>query len=136
MTQIDHYALEFVASFPQPMRPGVVYVSTAYSTAGHTCPCGCGRDVVTKLSPARYQLIFDGEVSLKPSVAATGLPCNSHYFITRGRVDWHHKLSAVKAARVQASDRRAVEDRRAPATQPEVRLVTRMWRRLKGSSSD
>ena len=37
--------------------------------------------------PARYRVIYDGEVSLKPSVAATGLPCNSHCFITPGEVD-------------------------------------------------
>lgn len=133
MTQIDHYVLEFVESFPTPMQPGVLYVSTVYSTAGHICPCGCGRDVVTKLSPARYRLIFDGEVSLKPSVAATGLPCNSHYFITRGKVDWHDKLSAAKAARVQASDQRSLEDHQAPALQPKVHLLTRLWRRLKGN---
>ncbi|OZC91744.1 hypothetical protein CH254_04500 [Rhodococcus sp. 06-412-2C] len=132
MTPIDHFVLELVESFPTPMELGVLYVSTVYSTAGHICPCGCGREVITKLSPARYRIIFDGEVSLKPSVAATGLPCNSHYFITRGRVDWHEKLSAAKAARVQASDQRSVEDRRMPA-QPEAHLLSRLWKRLKGN---
>lgn len=132
MTAIDHYTARFVESFPTPMEPGVLYVSIAYSTAGHICPCRCGREVVTKLSPARWRVIYDGEVSLKPSVAATALPCNSHYFITRGQVDWHGKLDAAQAARAQASDRRAVEVHRAPAPQPRASWWAHLWRRRKG----
>ncbi|MGY0386353.1 DUF6527 family protein [Nocardioides sp. WG-D5] len=127
----QHYIAEFVESFPTPMEPGVLYVSTRFDAAGHLCPCGCGREVVTKLSPARYRVIYDGEVSLKPSVAATGLPCNSHYFITRGEVDWHSKLDAAQAARVQASDRRAVESQHAPASKPSWWM--RIWHRVKRS---
>lgn len=130
MSGAQHYSAQFVESFPSPMEPGVLYISTKYSTAGHICPCGCGREVVTKLSPARYRVIFDGEVSLKPSVAATGLPCNSHYFITRGEVDWHHELDAVQAAKAQASDRRAVEQNRAPAPATPPPPSMRWWARL------
>jgi hypothetical protein len=133
MTRIDRYTIQFVESFPTPMERGILYASTAYSTAGHLCPCGCGREVVTKLSPARYLLIFDGEVSLSPSVASTGLPCNSHYFITRGQVDWRGKLDSAQAAQAQAADMRAVEAYRMPATPPRIRLWTRVWRRVKGS---
>jgi hypothetical protein len=110
MSRTEHYTVRFLESFPTPMEPGVLYVSTTYSTAGHICPCGCGRDVVTKLSTIRWRVVFDGEVSLTPSVAATGLPCNSHYFITRGIVDWHRKLDAHHASEAQAADRRAVEE--------------------------
>ncbi len=115
MSRFEHYTARFVDSFPTPMEPGVLYVSTTYSTAGHICPCGCGQEVITKLSPARWRVIFDGEVSLKPSVAATGLPCNSHYFITRGHVDWHRKLDTEQASAVRAVDRRAVEEHRPAA---------------------
>lgn len=128
MSRTQHYYAQFVESFPTLMEQGVLYISTKYSTAGHICPCGCGREVVTKLSPARYRVIYDGEVSLKPSVAATGLPCNSHYFITRGEVDWHLKLEAVHAARAQAADRRAVEAHQAPALSIERRG---WWARLR-----
>jgi hypothetical protein len=86
MNRTPRYVAEFVESFPTPMEPGILYISSKYSTAGHLCPCGCGREVVTKLSPARWRITLDGEVSLWPSVAATGLPCDSHYFITRGEV--------------------------------------------------
>lgn len=135
MMPINRYVAQFVESFPTPMEPGVLYISTPYSTAGHICPCGCGREVVTKLSPARYQVIFDGQVSLKPSVAATGLPCNSHYFITRGEVDWHGKLSTGGAARVQAADRRAVEIYRSSVPErARVSWWVALWRRVSGKS--
>jgi Family of unknown function (DUF6527) len=113
------------------MEEGVLYISTAYSIAGHICPCGCGREVITKLSPPRWRVIYDGEVSLKPSVAATGLPCNSHYFITRGEVDWRYKLDAVQAAKTQTADRRAIEDHRASAPSPGqgASWWSRLWRR-------
>lgn len=61
MSRIEHYTAEFVESFPTPMEPGVLYVSGIFSTAGHICPCGCGREVVTKLSPVRWKVVFDGE---------------------------------------------------------------------------
>lgn len=129
MSSTEHYEAAFVESFPTPMKSGVLYVSTAYSTAGHLCPCGCGGEVVTKLSPARYKVTFDGEISLSPSVAATGLSCNSHYFITRGEVDWHRKLDAGQAARVRTVDRRAVEEHRAAARPGRL---ARIWRAIRG----
>lgn len=132
MTPTERFIAEFVEAFPSPMEAGVLYVSVAYSTAGHICPCGCGREVVTKLSPARYRVIFDGEVSLKPSVAATGLPCKSHYFITRGWVDWHKKLDDHQAARTQASDRRDVEAHRTPIPKSGTRWWARVWDRFTG----
>lgn len=115
MSRIGHYTARFVESFPTPMEHGVLYVSATYSTAGHICPCGCGREVVTKLSPARWRVIFDGEISLSPSVAATGLPCNSHYYITRGTVDWHRKLDTRQAIAARTVDRHAVEEHRTAA---------------------
>lgn len=109
------------------MGLGNLYISSKYSIAGHICPCGCGREVVTKLSPARWRITFDGEVSLWPSVAAAGMPCNSHYFITRGEVDWRRDLTAAQAVRAREADRRAMDKHR--ATQDG--LVKRLWRRLR-----
>lgn len=134
MSRAEHYTVAFVDSFPTPMETSVLYVSTMYSTAGHICPCGCGREVVTKLSPARYRVIYDGEVSLKPSVASTGLPCNSHYFITRGRVDWHRKLDAVQTARAQAADLRAMDEHRRAGPTRRLARWARVLRRLSGRS--
>lgn len=135
MRPSQEYVPLFVESFPTPMEPGVLYVSIPYATAGHICPCGCKREVVTKLSPARWRVTFDGEVSLWPSVAATGLPCNSHYYITRGRVSWHDELSSTEAAKARAADRRAIELNRSGARDDRSVVRSgwfdRMKRRLK-----
>jgi hypothetical protein len=106
------YVAESVESFPIPLRPGVVYVSLPSSTAAHICPCGCDSEVVTKLSPARYQVSYDGEVSIYPSIASTGLPCNSHYFITRGKVEWCVPLTPKQAVRAQGADRQSLDAQR------------------------
>jgi Family of unknown function (DUF6527) len=127
MNRTPRYVAEFVESFPTPMEPGILYISSKYSTAGHLCPCGCGREVVTKLSPARWRITLDGEVSLWPSVAATGLPCDSHYFITRGEVDWRLSLTGAQAARAREADRHAVDKHRAT----DDGLAKRLWRRLR-----
>ncbi len=127
MTSTRHYGARFVDSFPTPLEPGVLYVSVVYSTAGHLCACGCGGEIVTKLSPARYRIIFDGEISLKPSVSATALPCKSHYFITRGEVDWHRSLNDVEIVKAQAADRRALEVQR-DTTTPKPRRA-KWWQR-------
>lgn len=132
MSRTARFTARFVESLPTPMEQGVLYVSASYSTAGHVCPCGCGGEVVTKLSPARWRVIFDGEVTLKPSVAATGLPCNSHYFITRGEVDWHQTLDASQVAIAQVADRRAVEAHRAPSPA----LTDKWWARLRRRKAD
>lgn len=126
MSQAEHYTAQFVTTFPTPMEPGVLYVSTTYSTAGHICACGCGREVVTKLAPARWSVIYDGEVSLHPSVASTGLSCNSHYFITRGGVNWHRKLDSSEKVAARLADQQAVDMSRAPVPAPEG-----WWQRLK-----
>ncbi|WP_328814188.1 DUF6527 family protein [Rhodococcus sp. NBC_00297] len=129
MTPTDHFAAEFVESFPSPLTPGVLYVSTKYSMTVHLCACGCGGEVAVKLAPARYRVVFDGNISLSPSVAATALPCNSHYFITRGEVDWHRQLSARQTERVRAADQRAVAAQRADF---EPGWPVRLLRRLRG----
>ena len=127
MNRTARYAAKFVESFPTPMEPGILYISAKYSTAGHLCPCGCGREVVTTLSPVRWRITFDGEVSLWTSVAATGLPCNSHYFITRGEVDGHHHVTVAEVAGAREVDRRSVEKHRAT----DDGLAKRLWRRLR-----
>lgn len=80
---------EFVEFIPDKLEEGVLYVSVIYATATHRCLCGCGREVVTPLSPTDWQLAFDGEsVSLTPSVGNWSFPCRSHYWIERNHVAW------------------------------------------------
>jgi len=84
-----HLSLEhrFVATFPEQLEPGLLYVSIEYATVSHLCCCGCGEEVSTPLSPTDWKITFDGKtVSLSPSVGSWTLPCRSHYIISQGRV--------------------------------------------------
>lgn len=101
---------EFVDFIPREMEPDTLYIAMEFATASHRCFCGCGAEVVTPLSPVGWQLYFDGEVvSLTPSVGSWSLPCQSHYWIRRDRVEWAGAMSPAEIAQVRARDRRDVQ---------------------------
>lgn len=80
---------EFVEYMPSELQEGVLYISMQYATAVHKCACGCGNKVVTPISPADWQLFFDGDtVSLTPSIGNWEFPCRSHYWIKSNKVRW------------------------------------------------
>lgn len=81
------YRFEFVTHVPDKMEADILYISIPFSTVLHLCPCGCGNEVVTKISPSRWKLMFDGEtVSLSPSIGNWYFPCQSHYWIKENRI--------------------------------------------------
>jgi hypothetical protein len=85
---------KFVEFIPSKIEQDVLYISIEYDIARHKCACGCGADIVTSLSPARWKLTYDGEtVSLSPSIGNWNHPCNSHYFITNDKVIWAGPIS-------------------------------------------
>ena len=55
-------AYEFVEHIPEELKERMLYISKTHGTAAHKCCCGCGREVVTPLSPTGWQLTFDGQV--------------------------------------------------------------------------
>jgi Family of unknown function (DUF6527) len=60
---------EFVEYIPDELKDGVLYVSMPFATVAHKCCCGCGKEVVTPLSPTDWTLIFDGKsITLDPSI--------------------------------------------------------------------
>jgi Family of unknown function (DUF6527) len=92
VNRATNYTHEFVEFVPENLADGVVYVSIEYATASHNCMCGCGSKIITPLAPNRWSITFDGEtVSLKPSIGNWSFPCQSHYWLRRGRVDWARK---------------------------------------------
>lgn len=106
-TSVDH---EFVELFPKQLAEGTIYVSIPYATVVHLCPCGCGNKVVTPLSPAEWQLTFDGAtVSLSPSVGNWEFLCRSHYWIRRNRVQWAPSWSKARIEAGQAADQRELD---------------------------
>jgi hypothetical protein len=99
---------EFVEFIPDLVEEGTVYVSIEYATVVHKCCCGCGKEVVTPLSPTDWKLIFDGKtISLDPSIGNWGFDCQSHYWIRNNRVRWAARWSPEKIAAGRAQDRLA-----------------------------
>lgn len=96
---------EFVQSFPNPMEHGILYISVQYKSMGHLCCCGCGKKVVTPLSPTGWRMTFDGQtVSVAPSVGSWNLDCKSHYWIAGNHVKWAGSFSDDTIAEVFARD--------------------------------
>ncbi|MDX2094435.1 MAG: DUF6527 family protein [Alphaproteobacteria bacterium] len=98
-------AHEFVEFIPRDMEERTLYIAMEFATASHRCFCGCGAEVVTPLSPTAWQLSYDGEnVSLNPSIGSWSLPCQSHYWIRRGKVEWSYAMSKEEIAAVKRRD--------------------------------
>lgn len=96
----------FVDLIPDKLEAGTVYVCIPYATVVHACCCGCGREVVTPLTPLDWKLTFDGEtISLAPSIGNWSLECQSHYWIKGNRVHWAPRMSAAAIERGRAEDR-------------------------------
>src|SRR5438128_4687552 len=88
---------EFVEFIPEQMKERTLYVSIPYKTVVHLCCCGCGREVITPLSPTDWRLTFDGaSISLHPSIGSWSLPCKSHYWIDRNRAKWAPRWSQAE----------------------------------------
>jgi hypothetical protein len=99
----------FIDAAPEPLEEGVLYISTKYANVLHLCCCGCGAEVVTPLSPARWHITFDGEtVSLWPSVGSWSQPCRSHYIIRDNAIIECARWGERRIADGQAADRRAI----------------------------
>ena len=107
MTGASHLRPEFVEFIPDRLDPGVLYISRRYATASHLCRCGCEREVVTPLNPAKWRITERaGKVSLAPSVGNWSFPCQSHYWISADRVQWAPAMAPKAIQAVQARDRR------------------------------
>lgn len=103
MTKLSHKFVEFI---PDTLEAGVIYVSIPHSTVVHRCCCGCGREVVTPLTPTDWKVMFDGEsVSLNPSIGNWSFACRSHYWIVRNRVVWAEDWSEGRVASAEAQDK-------------------------------
>ncbi|MHB8129024.1 MAG: DUF6527 family protein [Mobilitalea sp.] len=97
---------KFVEYIPSEIDENVLYISIEYDVAKHKCPCGCGDEIVTTLSPSRWKLIYDGEtVSLHPSIGNWTHACKSHYFITNDKVVWAGNYTQNQISNVLKSDK-------------------------------
>jgi hypothetical protein len=129
MSRVSHLRHEFVDAIPDTLEDGILYVSAQYATAAHSCCCGCRNEVITPLSPTDWQLMFDGSVSLTPSIGNWSFDCQSHYWIERGSVRWAPRWRRKQIEEGRACDRVAKQRALAPAgtaAQPAERRRSRL----------
>lgn len=87
------YILKKVDKTPRELEDGVVYLNVEYELATLKCACGCGHKVVL-LCPDGHSVIDDGGyATIYPSVGVWDAPCRSHFFVTRGQVEWYSSWS-------------------------------------------
>lgn len=135
---------EFVKLMPRELAEGLLYVSMVYATTVHLCACGCRNKVVLPLSPAEWQLAFDGDtISLSPSIGNWGFPCRSHYWIRNNQVRWAGAWSQAQIESGRLRDAAALSNYHAtrdssstpestaePAANAHVPLWSRIRRRF------
>lgn len=122
----------FVTYVPRDLESGHLYVSMEYATAVHLCACGCGTKTVTPLSRDGWTLVFNGAVTLRPSVGNGQARCRSHYLVEDDRIHWLPPIGAAATGRAIARDHEAAAKVYAVATRDglwsRVRAALR-WRR-------
>lgn len=128
---------EFVEYIPERLKDRTVYVSIPFATAAHKCCCGCGKEVVTPLTPTDWQLTFDGEtISLEPSIGNWSFACQSHYWITRNELKWAPRWSQKEIASGRSQDKLTKEryfdepEALSGATVNKGAVTGSLWRRL------
>lgn len=101
---------KFVEFIPSKLKNGIVYISIEYATAVHLCCCGCGKEVITPLSPTDWSLLFDGNsISLYPSIGNWGFKCKSHYWIKHNNVKWAPTWSTKEIQYTREYDKKQKE---------------------------
>ena len=97
------YVYQAVERIPKPLSNGVVYHSEEFEVGALLCACGCGHRV-SLLVPDSHQITSDGGMAtVRPSIAVCDAPCNSHYYITAGVVEWLPAFSDAMSASVMNS---------------------------------
>lgn len=77
----------FCDTFPERLEFGKLYVSKAYETTIHLCPCGCSKESVVPIYKGRWRMTEkDGLITIKPSILNTW--CGSHYWLNDNKIIW------------------------------------------------
>ena len=116
---------------PTKLEPGVLYVAEAFGTAAHLCACGCGTIVRTPLN--RWSLIEtkDGP-SLDPSIGNWQEPCQSHYWIERGKIKWADRWTPKQIALGRQHEEERLRAYYDALDRKRAGTIRSFWRWLKG----
>lgn len=132
---IKNISHKFVGAIPEHIEEGVLYLAMDYATAIHKCACGCGREVVTPLSPTDWKMTYDGvSVSLSPSIGNWSFPCRSHYWIKHSNIRWAGDMTDEQIAAGRQQDRRS-KNRYFNTTEAEpeqigAKILPGFWQRV------
>jgi hypothetical protein len=100
---------KFVKYIPKDIEEGFLFISLPFQTAIHKCPCGCGKEVVTPITPLGWKLIKNKEtVTLKPSIGNWDFPCRSHYWIIKNEIVWARNWTDTQIAANRVKDQKAL----------------------------
>lgn len=99
---------EFVEKIPPTIEAGIIYISKKRPIAVHSCCCGCGGKVVTPLRPMDWELTDHGDsISLRPSIGNWSFKCQSHYWITKGKVIWSYQMNPYEIKQIREHNAKA-----------------------------
>jgi hypothetical protein len=106
----DVYRIIESERLPAHVKPFEFHYSRRFEMAAVACPCGCGHRIMLNLLDQHRLRLERGLPTVSPSILVSDAPCLSHFFITRGKVDWADKWSKKTVDRVMQSQiRRHVE---------------------------
>lgn len=101
----------FIDTIPDELEEDILYVSIKFRVIMHSCYCGCKNKVVTPLSPARWNMTFDGKsISLSPSIGNWNFDCKSHYWIRNSEVEWAEKWTETEIKEGKSFEREKREE--------------------------
>ena len=124
---------EFVKVIPPDIEAGIIYISKEYEVAIHACCCGCGEEVVTPLGPVDWELTDHGtSISLHPSIGNWSFKCQSHYWITKGKVIWSYQMSPSKIKQIREHNAKKKRQYYANKAGKKKSLWRRIWEWLFG----
>ncbi len=113
---------------PKDLKLGVLYVSDEFGIAAHLCPCGCGSKIRTPLGPIDWTLeeTHNGP-TLKPSVGNWQIPCQSHYWITEGKIEWSTKWTSDQIAAGYRAEEARRSDYYTALDRKRGGILQRLW---------
>ena len=101
---------------PRDLESDAIYVNDEFELATLLCACGCGHKV-TLLVPDGHTVINDeGFATVRPSIGVWDAPCRSHYFVSRGVVEWCRSWTEEQIQNTMLRQRARHEADSAPPT--------------------